>query len=177
MDLRVGLRDGGYRSRRGHLAPVEFHLGRKTVQPYCIAPWWNETIDRSYPACLRVSRGDFFCMPFGLNALRYRGVSHPPHGDTANLRWKAVGYTKSAEETTLRLGMEVKSFSGYVEKRITFVPGQTVVYQKHIITGVNAPTSLGHHAILRFPDRPGRRAFSTSKRLFGQVFPEPTGEA
>jgi hypothetical protein len=158
----------------GHLAPVAFRLGRKTVQPFCIAPWWNETVERRYPACLRVSRGDFFCMPFGLNALPYRGATHPPHGDTANLRWKPVGYTKSAEETSLRLGMELKSFSGYVEKRITLVPGQTVVYQKHIVTGVNAATSLGHHSTLRFPDKPGAGRLSTSKRLFGQVFPEPT---
>jgi hypothetical protein len=101
-------------------------------------------------------------------------VKHEVHGDTANLKWKPVGYTKSEEETTLRLGMELKAFSGHVEKRITLVPGQTVVYQKHIITGVNAPTSLGHHSILKFPDKPGSGRLSTSKRMLGQVFVEPT---
>jgi hypothetical protein len=123
---------------------------------------------------IRVLRGDFFCLPFGGNAAKYRGVQHQVHGDTANLAWKAVGFTKSAEETTLRLGMELKAFSGHVEKRITLVPGQTVVYQKHIITGVNAPTSLGHHSILKFPDKPGAGRLSTSKRFLGQVFVEPT---
>ena len=29
----------------GHLAPVAFHLGRKTVQPFSIAPWWNEKVE------------------------------------------------------------------------------------------------------------------------------------
>ena len=89
-------------------------------------------------------------------------------------RWKPIDYTKSEEETTLRLGMDLKAFPGHVEKRITLVPGQTVVYQKHIITGVNAPTSLGHHSILKFPDKPGSGRLSTSKRMLGQVFVEPT---
>ena len=158
----------------GHLAPVAFHLGGKTVQPFSIAPWWNEEVERGLPPIVRVLRGDFFCMPFGGNALPYRGVKHEVHGDTANLRWKPLGYTKSEEETTLRLGMELKAFSGRVEKRITLVPGQTVVYQKHIIAGVGVPTSLGHHSILKFPDEPGAGRLSTSKRMLGQVFVEPT---
>ena len=70
--------------------------------------------------------------------------------------------------------MDLKAFSGHVEKRITLLPGQTVVYQKHIIAGVNAPTSLGHHSILKFPDKNGAGRLSTSKRLLGQVFVEPT---
>ncbi len=70
--------------------------------------------------------------------------------------------------------MDLKTFSGRVEKRVTLVPGQTVVYQKHVIAGVGVPTSLGHHSILKFPDKPGAGHLSTSKRLLGQVFVEPT---
>jgi hypothetical protein len=158
----------------GQLAPVAFHLGKKTIQPFSISPWWNEKVDKDLPPIVRVLRGDFFCMPFGGNATKYRGVKHEVHGDTANLPWKPIDYTKTAEETTLRLGMDLKAFSGHVEKRITLVPDQTVVYEKHIITGVNAPTSLGHHAILKYPDKPGSGHLSTSKRIFGQVYIEPT---
>ncbi|MCC6126630.1 MAG: hypothetical protein IT426_16840 [Pirellulales bacterium] len=158
----------------GQLAPVGFRLGRKTVQPFSIAPWWNEKVEKGLPPIVRVLRGDFFCLPFGGNDVPYRGVKHEVHGDTANLRWKPVGFTKTAAETTLRLGMELKAYSGHVEKRVTLVPGQTAVYQKHIVTGVNAPTSLGHHAILKFPEKAGSGRLSTSKRMLGQVFVEPT---
>jgi hypothetical protein len=157
----------------GHIAPVAFQLGKKTVQPYSIAPWWNEKLPAGLPPIVQVLRGDFFCMPFGGNATKYRGVKHEVHGDTANLRWKPLGYEKTKEATTLRLGMELESYAGRVEKRITLVPGHTLLYQKHIIAGVNAPTSLGHHSVLKFPEEPGSGRLSTSKRLFGQVFVEP----
>jgi hypothetical protein len=158
----------------GHLAPVAFRLGKKTVQPFSISPWWNEKVAKDLPPIVRVLRGDFFCMPFGGNAVKYRGKKHEVHGDTANLNWKPLDFTKTADETTLCLGMDLKTFSGHVEKRITLVPGQTVVYQKHIIAGVGVPTSLGHHSILKFPDKPGAGRLSTSKRILGQVFVEPT---
>ncbi len=73
----------------GQLAPVTFDLGRgRKVQPFAIAPWWNETLGRDQPAMLRVLRGDFFCMPFGGNDKPYRGERHPPHGETANRNWR-----------------------------------------------------------------------------------------
>lgn len=158
----------------GHLAPVAFHFAKKTVQPFSIAPWSEEKVDPGVPAIVKILRGDFFCLPFGGNALPFRGVSHQVHGDTANLRWTPEGFTKSDEEVTLRLVMDLKAFSGRVEKQVTLVPGQTVVYQKHIITGVNMPTSIGHHSTLKFPEKPGSGRLSTSKRLLGQVFVEPT---
>src|SRR3982750_3541530 len=71
----------------GHLAPVVFKLGRKSVQPFSITPWGNERLPADIPMMLRVARGDFFCAPFGGNASPYRGERHPAHGDTANLDW------------------------------------------------------------------------------------------
>jgi hypothetical protein len=172
--LESGMVTASVTQTGGHLAPVAFHFAKKTVQPFSIAPWWDEKVDADVPTIVKILRGDFFCMPFGGNALPYRGVSHQVHGDTANLRWKPLGFTKSDEEVTLRLDMDLKAFSGHVEKRVTLVPGQTVVYQKHIVTGVNAPTSIGHHSTLKFPDKPGSGRISTSKRMLGQVFVEPT---
>jgi hypothetical protein len=57
-----------------------------------------------------------------------------------------------------------------VDKRITLVPGHTVVYQEHIITGMQGPMCLGHHATLKF-NSPAR--LSTSRRALAQVAPLP----
>lgn len=157
----------------GHLAPVSFRIGRRTIQPFAIAPWWNEKLAADTPPIVRVLRGDFFCLPFGGNATPYRGKNHPVHGDTCNHRWRLLGCEEAHDAATLRLGMDLTSFSGHVEKRITLMPGQTAVYQEHIITGVDAPTSLGHHATLQFPDLPGSGHFSTSGLIHAQVFVDP----
>ncbi|MCX6876803.1 MAG: hypothetical protein NTW21_23775 [Verrucomicrobia bacterium] len=157
----------------GHLAPVSFRLGRRSVQPFAIAPWWNEKLAADTPPILRVLRGDFFCLPFGGNATPYRGQQHPAHGDTANRRWRLLGSDSLNGVVTLRLGMDLATFSGQVEKRITLRPGQTAVYQEHVVSGVDAPTSLGHHATLQFPERPGAGHFSTSGIIHAQVFVEP----
>ena len=157
----------------GHLAPVSFRLGRRKVQPFAIAPWWNEKLAPGTPAILRVLRGDFFGLPFGGNATPYLGQHHPAHGDTANRRWRLLGSESLDGGVTLRLGMKLATFSGQVEKRITLMPGHTAVYQEHIITGVDAPTSLGHHATLEFPERPGAGHFSSSGIIHAQVFVKP----
>ncbi len=157
----------------GHLAPVTFRLGKRIVQPFSISPWWNEKLAPDTPPILRVLRGDFFCLPFGGNATPYRNRRHLVHGDTANLPWRLVGLGKNGNSSTLRLELDLKAFHGRVEKRITLVPGHTVIYDEHVVTGVNMPTSLGHHATLQFPDRPGAGYFSTSRCIHRQVFIEP----
>ena len=157
----------------GHLGPVTFRIGKRAIQPFSVAPWWNEKLASGTPALLRVLRGDFFCLPFGGNGTAFRGERHPPHGETANARWKLAGSVRSRDEVSVRLVMQTKVRSGRVEKRITLVPGQTVIYQEHVITGMRGPVSLGHHAMLKFPDCPGSGRISTSARVHCQVLVEP----
>lgn len=151
----------------GQLAPATFKLGRRSIQPFSVAPWHNEKLAAGTPSILRVLRGDFFCLPFGANATPYRGEQHPVHGETANNRWQL----ESATKTSLHLSMRTKIRVGRVDKKITLVPGQTVIYQEHTLTGMTGPINFGHHAMLHFQS-PGR--LSTSKRALGQVFVEPT---
>jgi hypothetical protein len=148
----------------GHLAPVTFTLGRRTVQPFSIAPWHGEKLPGKTPAILRVLRGDFFCLPFGGGTLGRE--QHPTHGETANRIWRLESQTRES----LHLSLRTKVRAGRVDKRITLVPGHSVVYQEHTLTGMGGPMCLGHHATLKF-NSPGR--LSTSRRAFGQVAPEP----
>jgi hypothetical protein len=52
------------------------------------------------------------------------------------------------------------------------VDGQNTVYSQHVVTGMTGPMNLGHHAMLKFPDTPGSGLVSTSRFVYGQVFPQ-----
>jgi hypothetical protein len=51
------------------------------------------------------------------------------------------------------------------------VDGHTAVYQRHVIAGARGPMSVGHHAMLKFPDAPGSGIVSTSRFVRAQVLP------
>ncbi len=154
----------------GHLGPVTFRLGDRTVQPYHVAPW-ADAPPADAPAMLRVLRGDFFCLPFGGNAEAFRGEPHPPHGETANADWTFDGRSTEGDETTLRLSLETTVRPGRVDKAVTLVDGHTALYQSHTVSGMAGPMSLGHHAMLRFPPREGSGLVATSPFVWGQTSP------
>ncbi len=155
----------------GHLGPVTFRLGRRPVQPFSIAPWAQETLPKGTLSLLRALRGDFFCCPFGGNGTVWRGERHPVHGETANANWTLDGVKKTDRDLTLRTRLDCRVRKLRVEKQVTLVNGQTALYQSHILTGGSGPINLGHHAMLKFPERPASGRISTSQFVYGQVFP------
>jgi hypothetical protein len=157
--------------RGGHLGPVTFkHKGRK-LRPYSVAPWVEERVDSSMPPIIRVLRGDFFCLPFGGNATPFRGEQHPVHGETANEWWRFQSLETGAGGRCLHLSLRTKVRPGRVDKRVWVVNGQNVLYSQHVVSGMSGPMNLGHHAMLRFPAAPGSGRVSTSRFVYGQVFP------
>jgi hypothetical protein len=156
----------------GHLGPVFFRLGDRTVQPYHIAPWAEEPTD-GLPPMLRALRGDFFCLPFGGNAAPFEGERHPPHGETANAAWTFDGLAHEGRTTTLRLSLDTTVRPGHVAKEITLVDAHAALYQRHTISGMTGPMSFGHHAMLRFPDREGSGLVATSPFVLGRTSPVP----
>ncbi len=160
----------------GHLGPVEFRLGKRlTVSPYSIAPWATEELPAGTPALLKALRGDFFCAPFGGG--EWRGEKHPPHGETANEKWFLESFEKTGVRVTLHATMETKVRKGHVDKFVSLVDGHTAVYQRHVLSRSRGPMNLGHHAMLKFPEKPGSGAISTSRFVRGQVLPVPFEEA
>jgi len=153
--------------RGGHLGPVRFCLGRRWVAPFDLAPWAEEDVS-ALPPLLQVLRGDFFCMPFGANETSWRGEQHPAHGETAQSPWKH----ESSSATSHHFSLQTKVRRGRVDKFVEFVPGQTAIYQRHVISGLAGPMPLGHHAILRV-EKAGAGRISTSPFRFGQVMPTP----
>ena len=165
----------------GHIAPVTFRLrGGRAVQPYAVAPWAerNETLPPELPALLRVLRGDFFCLPFGVNATPFRGKRYPPHGETANRRWSLVSLSPDRtpygnSPSVLRAQLTIGERDARVDKVVTLVPGHAAVNQTHLISGMSGSMPLGHHALLALPPRSPGGFVSTSRFVHGQVLPTP----
>lgn len=157
----------------GHLGPVQFRLGRRTVAPLSVAPWAEEKLPREMPALLKALRGDFFCAPFGGNGTPWRGEQHPPHGETANAAWRLERLEHAETQVTLSARLDLKVRPGRVTKTIILPEGSPVVGQSHEIAGARGPLSVGHHAMLRFPEEPGSGLIATSPFVRGQVLPTP----
>jgi hypothetical protein len=155
----------------GQIAPVIFDRKGRKIAPYSIAPWAEEKVAKETPAMIRALRGDFFCLPFGGNDTRYRGESHPPHGETANAKWRFESLASADGKTTLHLSLATKIRPGRVDKEITLADGQDVIYSRHTISRMSGPMCLGHHAMLKFPDYEGSGRISAGAFHHGQVFP------
>ena len=154
----------------GHLAPVVFKLGRRSVQPFSITPWAKEPLP-PLPTMLQVARGDFFCLPFGGNATTYRGERHPAHGETANLDWKFESLQRAGGKTALHTSMKTKTRRGRVDKRLILRDGHAAVYCEHVLSGYSGPMAIGTHPMLLFPDKAGAGVISTSAFKKGFVVP------
>ncbi len=155
----------------GHLGPVTFRLGGRKVQPFSIAPWAEERLPAEFPVLLKSLRGDFFCAPFGGNGTAWRGEKHPPHGETANGTWRLKAFERVERRATLHARMELGVRKGTADKFSSLVEGQTVVYQRHVLAA-RGPMSVGHHAMLKFPEAEGSGVVSTSRFVQAQVLPD-----
>lgn len=155
----------------GHLGPVAFRLAHRLVSPFAVAPWAEEKLAPDTPGLLRALRGDFFCAPFGGNGTAWRKEQHPPHGETANSAWRLQAFERSADRSTLHASLKTTIRSGLVDKFITLIEGHTALYQRHVLTGRGA-MSVGHHALVKFPDVPASGVVSTSRFVRAQVLPD-----
>lgn len=151
----------------GQLAPVTFKLGRRRVQPFSIAPWAEEksTLKPPMIPMMQALRGDFFCVPFGVNPEEKYLV----HGETANRDWTLGGVTREGDATTFAASMRLRERSGRVDKRLTLRDGHTAVYCEHVLSGLSGPMSFGTHPMVKFPDQPGAGYISTSRFTQGHV--------
>lgn len=144
----------------GMLAPVQFDMGDRVIQPFSVAPWCDESIDA--PEVIQALRGDFFCLPFGNDEAPFLGETHPLHGEPANGEWQFDNVSGS----TLDLVFESKVRPSKTYKTVRC--GDGVVYHRNTVLGLNGPMCYGLHAMLAF-NSPGLLAFSSV--LHPQVFP------
>ena len=93
------------------------------------------------------------------------------HGETANAKWRREEERRDGGRHWLHLSVKTKVRAGRVDKEVCLADGEDTVYLRHTIHGMSGPMSLGHHAMLKFPEAEGSGAISTSPFVHGQVFP------
>lgn len=159
--------------RGGHMAPVSFdRAAAKPIRPYHVAPWQEEGLESLPAAVLVPLRGDFFCLPFGGNTAPRGDERHVPHGEAATAEWRLGSRSRDADGTErLSLVLDTKVRPGTITKELVLVPGEPVVYSRHVIEGFAGPTPLGHHATLAMPDEEGVVRVSTSPFRIGMTCP------
>jgi len=151
----------------GQLGPVKFRLGRQIIEPFSTAYWCDKPGSEKLIPLLRELRGDFFCAPFGAGPA-WRGEKHPPHGETANSKWKVY----RPEEGRIIATLRTKIRPGKITKIIEAREGETNIYQTHLLEDFEGEMCLGHHAMLDFI-RNGPGIISMSKIKLAQVLPVP----
>lgn len=72
--------------------------------------------------------------------------------------------------STLHARLRTRVRKGQVDKFLTLIDDHTALYSCHVISGMQGPMSVGHHALLKFPPGAVGR-ISTSRFEHGQVLP------
>jgi len=148
----------------GHLFPVRFFFENKVIEPMHIAPWTNEELDPLTPPMLKFLRGDFFCAPFGASDILEDETR--AHGASANDKWNDIQINKSS----IKLNLSKKISGAELTKEISIGEDEAVVYQKHTFVGGDGKIPVGHHSMLKIPNK----AFiSFSDFVFGGTPPQP----
>jgi len=160
----------------GHLT-ADFNVGTRTINPYFIAPWWEEAPYQKEDKIIQVLRGDFFCMPFGGNDDEYNGKKYPVHGETSNNNWELVDVNKSSGKVGLDLKTELSLDNGEVFKTIELYDNHPVIYSTHRFSKVRGSFPVGHHPTLKFPEKEGVAYIDISKPITGFTTPVPFEEA
>jgi len=159
----------------GMLGPVTFFPRQhEPVRPYAIAPWAEESLPADVPPMLRALRGDWFCSAFGENVEPYRGERLPPHGETANREWHKIDSGETSEGCWLRLGVDMPLQGGACQATTALLANQSIVYQRHDLSGLTGPVNPGHHATLSFPSGEGAARLSFSSLVHARTYVEPT---
>jgi hypothetical protein len=159
----------------GMLGPVTFFSDDAVpIRPYAIAPWAEESVPPGTAPMLVSLRGDWFCSAFGENAEPHAGQQLPPHGETANDRWRGIARGETNAGCWLQLGVELPLQGGHCEATTALLANHSVVYQRHDLQGLTGPINPGHHATLAFPDIEGAGRLSFSRLVHARTCVEPT---
>ena len=123
--------------RGGHLAPVTFRSGGRSLQPYSLSPW----LPGDHPGVdpiLDVLRGDFWCLPFGPQP---DGV---PHGSAASEAWEIQEW--SPQRVTM--AQQPMDVGGRLRRTVWINETDSAVYQEFRVDGVQGRFPVGSHPVL-----------------------------
>lgn len=159
----------------GMMGPVRFFADSAApVQPYLIAPWWNEGVEPGTPAMIGALRGDFFCAPFGGNNEPFNGRTYPAHGESPNSPWTLERVEQTAAGAALHLVQQQTVQPGTIRKALAVREGENVIYSRNLLEGMQGPMCLGHHPNMYLPDSAGQAILSFAPRRHAHTYIHPT---
>ena len=138
---------------------------RKNILPYFVNQW-EDSYHEIEDDLLKPLRGDFFCLPFG-NLNKFNNEEHPNHGESATSLWTYDTSEKINSYDVHKFSLQTKVRDGNLCKKIGLMKNQNVVYLEHEVSGFKGPSSYGHHAILKVPEKENSVLVSTSPYKFG----------
>lgn len=160
-----------------HMDPVIFCRNSPSpVQPYFISPWQGEETPFKPGNPEIPLRGDFFCMPFGLDPNPDSQEKHPLHGEPSGSPWEFVAAEEASGVHTLTIGMTPKVRPYRIARTYSLVDGENVVYDCITIRGFSGPATFAHHAMMRAPAQERSLLISTTPLQFGMVCPKLLGD-
>lgn len=157
-----------------HLAPVTFFPEESLpITPYAIAPWAEEPLPSDTPPVIASLRGDWFCSAFGANTDTDAPRKLPLHGETANAAWHLLDAGQIGAGCWLRLGVDLPLQGGRCQGTTALLNNQSVIYQRHDLTGLTGPCNPGHHVTLSLPNVEGAGRLSFSRLALAHTWFEP----
>ncbi len=159
--LKAGNMELFITEQGGQHAPVTFFADSdKPVQPYYLNLWQDEKADLSDIPLLQYLRGDFFCLPFGGNGDPVDGAQYQCHGETSSGIWKQTKAEEEDGKAVFEFEIDGKIRPAHVVKHFEIHEGQSALYIKHTVSGLEGKMPYGHHAILRMPEQNEKMYFS-----------------
>ncbi len=96
---------------------------------------------------LKFLRGDFFCAPFGDSDILEDETR--AHGASANDKWNDI----QISESSIKLKLSKNISGAEWIKEISIRENESVIYQKHIFIGGKGRIPVGHHLMLKIPNK------------------------
>ncbi len=145
----------------GHIT-ADFDLDGKKVNPYFIAPWWNEANNDLIGSCEYPLRGIFFCFPFGMSK-PYQGIERPCHGFPPTRNWEFEKLDSNGDSKTIELSINIPEENADIKQRVTVRNGHTALYISNSVKGASGRYPVGYHPTLKIPCELGNSILDMSE--------------
>lgn len=157
-------------SVNGAHVTATFDLDGKLINPFFIAPWWNEECTMLEGTCDYVLRGIFFCFPFGISEPQ-DDLNRPCHGFAPARDWTPILSETNALGSTITLSQNIPEEHAEIQQRVTVRNGETVLYIENSVTGAIGDYPVGYHPTLQIPLEIGSAILDQS--LYSQCLTAP----
>ena len=151
---------------------ADFDIEGKKINPFYIAPWWNDADKLSlYNTCEYSLRGTFFCFPFGLSK-EFKGLQRPAHGFCSARNWDYVSERSENGINSIELSLNIPEENADLSQKVMVKDGQTVVYISTSVKGAVGRYPVGYHPTLRVPEELGSAIIDMSE--YKECWTSPT---